>query len=394
LPAQGTGSVDSAVTRSGFTLACVGDVMPAENALDLLHRAGSASAGRRIWQAVDGADVILANLEAPVTSSDSVHKDKRYCFKCAGEVLSVFDKRFVLSLANNHIFDYGEQGVLDTIEALDGRGLLHTGAGRNLEEAGKPVMLEVAGVRLGILCAADPRYQAATRNAAGTFPARAGILREAIRSLRVDADIVAISIHSGQEFLPVPTPRQMYLAELCLLEGVRVVSFHHSHSLSGIRRDDRGAVFFGTGNYLFPWGDTPRRFTSWQEGAVWRVGLDVCSRDIVKVEIVPILLDGDGFPCEASGAVASRILDRIARYSGRLNCGSDLRWWRLREMMNPLYLWLNLVNYTDIARRHGIRAAFRTLREGMASQLIAGRSGESDPDNGVSGQGVVDNQKR
>jgi poly-gamma-glutamate capsule biosynthesis protein CapA/YwtB (metallophosphatase superfamily) len=347
--------------------------MPAGSPFELLLRTGAASARERIWRAVGGADVILANLEAPITDSKVPYSDKRFRFRCARETPSLFDRRFVLGLANNHIFDFGEKGLLDTIEALDARGLHHAGAGRNLEEAGQPAILEAAGLRLGILCAADSRYQAATTKSAGTYPATPELMRESIRSLRKSVEIVTVSIHSGLEFLSVPTPRQIDLAELCMEEGALAVCFHHSHCISGVRRDKRGVVFFGTGNYVFPWGDTPRRFMAWREGAVWRVRVDALGLEIESVDAVPVLLDDEGLPCEASGEAARRILDRIARCSSRLRSAHGLRWWRLREMISPIYLWLNLVNYADIARRHGIRTSLRTMAEGIAVQWTAGR---------------------
>ncbi len=362
---MGIPNVDSATPTAGIKLACLGDAMPAGTALDAVYHTGT----EQVWPGIEGADAVVMNLECPLTDAPQAHQNKRYSFRCTRDVLDVFDRRFVFGLANNHIFDYGERGLLETIEALDTRNFLHAGAGRNLEEAARPVMLDCAGVRLGVLCAADPRYHAATNTSAGTFPADSGILRESIRALRESADITVVSIHSGQEFLPVPSPRQQQLSELCLEEGARIVAFHHAHCISGIRRDRRGVVFFGTGNYIFPRGDTPRRYVFWHESAVWQVTLNVRTRQIEKTAVLPVVLDDGGLPHAAPERAARKILDRVSRYSDRICASGRLGWWRLREMARPVYLWMNLVNYIDIARRNGIRATLRALAGGIAAQL-------------------------
>jgi len=368
LSGQEANAAPGSPPRAGLSLACLGDVMPADvGVLEALRRLGAETVRRRVWQPVDGADAVLINLETAITAASQAHRSKRYCFKWTSEILDLFDGRFILGLANNHIFDYGEKGLLDTLEALDARNLRHAGAGRNLQEAG-PVVFDVAGVRLGVICAADPRYQAATKTSAGTFPAIPGLLRESIREVQRDTDIVLVSIHSGQEFLPVPSPRQRQLAELCLEEGARLVSFHHAHCVSGVRSDSRGIVLFGTGNYLFPRGDTPSRFSAFQESAAWRVSLDTSRRKVQEIVIQPILIGVDGLPRKASESESGRILGRIKRCSDRI-CAGRLRWWRLREMMKPVYLWMNMVNYVDIARRNGVRASLRMLVEGMRAQL-------------------------
>ncbi len=361
--------------RAGFSLACIGDVMPAATAEEL-KTLGAEALRNQIWKPVEGVDAILMNLEAPITSNARTHANKRYCFRCSKSVLDLLDGRFIIGLANNHIFDYGEKGLLDTLEALDSRNFTHSGAGRNLRDAG-PVVTEIAGVRLGIICAADVRYQAATKTSAGTFPAIPGLLRDSISDLRRRTAVVLVSIHGGQEFLPVPSPQQRRLADLCLDEGARVVSFHHAHCVSGWRWDHRGVTLFGTGNYLFPWGDTPSSYSAFRESAAWRVILDPSRPETERLEIRPILIGEDGLPREASAVDAARILGRIRRYSDRIRA-EKLGWWRVREMMRPVYLWMNMTNYADIARRNGIRASLRLLAEGIRTQMTAGRQDEDE----------------
>jgi poly-gamma-glutamate capsule biosynthesis protein CapA/YwtB (metallophosphatase superfamily) len=349
-----------------FTLACLGDVMPAG-----LPAAGWDEAAARAWSPVADADAVLVNLETPVTDSKETFRDKRYCFRTEADALRLFDGRFIIGLANNHIFDYGERGLLDTLDALKSRGAVCAGAGRNIQEAG-PVVVERAGIRLGIVCAADPRYHPATRTSAGTFPAVPELLQEGLRGLRPRADCLVVSIHSGQEFLPVPSRRQIQLADLCLAEGASVVSFHHAHCLSGVRHDARGLVLFGTGNYVFPRGDTPAAYSAYHESAAWCATIDRSGGAVRGVEIRPVVLSPEGWPAPASASRATAIVRRIEHYSRRIERGR-LEGWRLLEMARPVYLWMNAVNYVDIARRHGIRASMAAVAEGVRANITTGR---------------------
>lgn len=351
-----------------FTLACVGDVMPAG-----LPAEGWDEAAARAWAPVADADAVLVNLETPITGSTEAFRDKRYCFRADADALRMFDDRFIVGLANNHVFDQGERGLLDTLDALNARGAVFVGAGRNLEEAG-PKVVERVGVRLGIVCAADPRYQTATRTSAGNFPATPELLRESLRSLRPRADCLIVSIHCGQEFLPVPSQRQVQLADLCLAEGASVVSFHHAHCLSGMRRDERGVVLFGTGNYLFPRGDTPAAYTAYQEGAAFCATIDRAGGAVQGLDVRPVVLSPEGWPVSAPASRGTAILDKIGRYSRRIERGR-LESWRLMEMARPVYLWMNAVNYLDIARRHGVRASLAAVVDGVRANITTGRQG-------------------
>jgi poly-gamma-glutamate capsule biosynthesis protein CapA/YwtB (metallophosphatase superfamily) len=351
-----------------FTLACVGDVMPAG-----LPAAGWDEAAARAWAPVADADAVLVNLETPITTQTEAFRDKRYCFRADADVLRMFDDRFIIGLANNHVFDQGERGLLDTLDALKARGATFVGAGRNLEEAG-PLVVERAGVRLGIVCAADPRYQTATATSAGNFPATPERLRESLRGLRSRADCLIVSIHCGQEFLPVPSQRQVQLADLCLAEGASVVNFHHAHCLSGIRREARGLVLFGTGNYLFPRGDTPVAYTAYHESAAFCATIDRSSGAVHHVDVRPVVLSPEGWPVAATASAAAAILRKIERHSQSIERGR-LERWRLMEMARPVYLWMNAVNYLDIARRHGVRASIAAVIDGVRANITTGKQG-------------------
>ena len=149
--------------------------------------------------------------------------------------------------------DYGDEGLAETIAALNARGIVYAGAGRNLQEASKPALIDVEGVRVAVLCCADSRFQAATDYRAGTCPANIELVETSVRKLRSTADVVMLSVHMGIEFFPVPSMRQLELADVCARAGVSVLQFHHAHMISGVQNIGECAVLFGTGNFIFPY---------------------------------------------------------------------------------------------------------------------------------------------
>lgn len=354
--------------EQGLSLALVGDVMLGGRALEALRRMGAEAMARLIWEPVGEAEVIVANLEAPITEVNQVRENKRYNLSATKEILDLFNERFVVGLANNHILDYGEKGLLETLDALNERGIVHTGAGRDLDEARRPAIKRVGDLNLAVFAAADSRWQAATEMSAGVFPAREELLRESLQDIAPQVDEVVVSIHAGTEFISVPSPAQLRLAEQCLEEGARVVSFHHAHCLGGVERAEKGIVLYGTGNYVFP-NSLGVPFSEWDKGAVWRITLPESCNGISRLEIVPVLLNGEGLPESASGKQAEEILAKVEKHSRRLQGRFSLSMWRLSEMLRPQYLRLNAVHYADIVRRQGALGMMRALWQGVQTQL-------------------------
>jgi poly-gamma-glutamate synthesis protein (capsule biosynthesis protein) len=349
-------------------LTVIGDIM-----LGSLARSGEepTSTKSRLWSPLDGTDLILCNLECPVTSAAIARQDKQYNFYSHLDSLDVFDDRFVLGLANNHVMDFGAQGLRETIEALDARGLLHAGAGLTIGEAMKPVVLELNDSRIGVICAADPRYQPATSSTPGTFPALPELLKEAIQELGSCSDTILVSLHMGMEYTSCPTPLMERTADMCLEEGANVVAFHHAHCISGTTTDRRGTILWGTGNYFFP-PDQALVFRPWFDSAVWRIELPVADKRPERLETVPVVLDNDGFPHRATGKHERRILRSISRWSSRMKSGRLAGAWRFFSLLQPSYLRACLPAYLDIARRKGPTEVLRSLSATIKTQFRPG----------------------
>ena len=357
---------------SRLTVRCVGDIAPVRGALENLGNTDAGEYARQILNSLPQSDLTVANLEAPVVSQATLGENKRYSLRTDVSALDLFGSRSVLSLANNHIMDYGEQGLAETIAALNARGIIHAGAGRNLEEASKPALIDVGGIRVAVLCCADPRFKAATAHRAGTCPATIELVDASVRKLLSTADIVIVSVHMGIEFLPVPSRRQLELAEVCARAGASVLQFHHTHTISGIQNIGECTVLFGTGNFLFPYIVTAGHRRAWHKTAVWTVdvALDQHKPMSTSATWTPLLIDHAGLPTPAPRKAANNINREIKRWSGRIQNRTTLQAWRLLYVLRPGYLWLAIVNYGDMVRRRGLICTAREFGRALRASFM------------------------
>lgn len=345
-----------------------GDVLLTEDFLAMAAEQGGVELRGPLWQPLSGCGLVLANLEGPVTEREVPAENKTYNLKTARRALELFDARFVLSLANNHIMDFGPQGLSDTIDALDDAGLAYAGAGRDLHQARAPRYLPAGGVECAVICAADPRFQPATASSPGTFPAIPELLAASIREARCRARFVAVSIHMGLEHTGIPSATQRRLAEACLAAGAHLLQFHHAHCLAGCASDGRGIVLFGTGNYVFP---RHARFEVARSRltAAWKVRYSKQADAVVALGVAPAMIDGIGMPHAAGEKVAQRIRRRIRQCSRRALAPYGRPFWLVWEMLKPGFLGINGWNYFCMFRRRGLRFLCRSLVEGLKVHL-------------------------
>jgi poly-gamma-glutamate capsule biosynthesis protein CapA/YwtB (metallophosphatase superfamily) len=349
--------VSKSVDPKGIRISLAGDVFIPDTSFVNVGVQERNTVRSRFAAPFEGADLVLLNFEAPVTDAPRPQEQKRYNLRNSSDCLELFDDRFVLSLANNHIMDYGEAGLTSTIEQMTARGLPFGGAGINIEEASKPAFIERAGVKVAIICAADPRFQPAGPSSPGTLPAHSDLLVRIIGEAKDQADFVVLSVHAGMEFTSVPTPFMINLVDQCLTAGAQIIGFHHTHCLSGFTQKHGQLVIWGAGNYAFPY-NIPRGFSPWFHSAVWNVTIDQ-DHQMVKTDLVPIVIDRNGFPCMIRGSLAGRISAGIRKYSLRIDGRHKLWFWRLCSLLRPVYLWLAINNYAGMARRKGWKSVVK-----------------------------------
>lgn len=208
---------------------------------------------------LDG-DLNFANVETVVTDRNDFEppeKDKLFCFRThPNAIRALLETKFNLfNLANNHAFDYGETGILETVKHLElladeqaakGSPLYMAGIGKDFDRASSPALITLKGIRIafsaiGIGPGAD---------AVKPGGAHVSRYREPLRRLKdAPADLRIVSLHDGKEGILFPIDRQMRISREAVRDfGADIVLNHHSHRAAGIERYGDSVIFYGLGN--------------------------------------------------------------------------------------------------------------------------------------------------
>jgi len=268
-----------------FTLVASGDILLGGSAAPVLKQRGFDFPFAATRAILSDADLAVGNLEAPLTDSDDEFGDKRFRFKVPPAAAAALrDAGFdVLTLANNHLGDFGPQGVLDTVTTLRDAGLKSAGAGRNLAQAREPALVTVGDQTVALLAYSNtfPTEFYATATHPGTAPGYPSHVVADIRKARALADVVIVSFHWGGEALVEPKDYQQNLGRQAIDAGAQVVLGHHPHVLQGVEFYHGGVIYYSLGNFAFgSYSKTART------SALARVTLR--DGEVAKAEVLPL----------------------------------------------------------------------------------------------------------
>ena len=247
-----TAAGDSA-TETPLVLRFGGDCLLADHYEEAVGENGdSAFAGFNLFNT---ADLSCVNLECPVTVRGEKIK-KPYNFRMNPAFLTALNRAGIdiVNIANNHIFDYGRQGLFDTISYLDSVGLWHVGAGRTEQEAETPVIVQAGKRRIGFQgYYGGGEAPVASGPNPGVVPRSLPVILADIDSLRTrdSVDYVVVILHWGTEKATAPDIGQIQFAHALINGGADAVIGHHPHVLQGIELYKSGVIVYSLGNFVF-----------------------------------------------------------------------------------------------------------------------------------------------
>jgi poly-gamma-glutamate synthesis protein (capsule biosynthesis protein) len=237
-----------------FSIAAVGDVMMEGTALPVIREKGPDYPFAATKPLFDGADMAVANLEAPFGTGGRPFA-KTFTFRVPPEFgVGIRNAGFdVLTLANNHILDYGPSELGSTLALLDSLKLAHCGAGWNSTEAEKEAVFKKSGWTVAVLAYSLTYPEAfwATASRCGTAFPRKETLKRRIADIRSSADLVVVCFHWGQELASVPQWYQQEFARLSIDSGADLVIGHHPHVLQGLELYKGKPIAYSLGNFVF-----------------------------------------------------------------------------------------------------------------------------------------------
>ncbi|MGN8799872.1 CapA family protein [Candidatus Merdisoma sp. HCP28S3_D10] len=249
---------DTAEPKENVTLLFAGDLFLTDILQEKYDKNGaSAAAAPELLSVTRSADIFMLNQEFPFGTTGEAVEDKEYTFRVDPKYVSLLPELGVdvVTLANNHMLDYGRGPLKETLEALDEAGILHVGAGQNLEEASALKTIEAGGWTIGFLGATRviPEHSwTASWSNSGLFttydPTK--LLGE-IQAAKQQFDYVVVYVHWGIERNTEPEEYQKSLARQYIDAGADAVIGAHPHVLQGIEYYQGKPIFYSLGNFIF-----------------------------------------------------------------------------------------------------------------------------------------------
>ncbi len=226
----------------------VGDVMLSRNI------ASSKNPFELISPQLNQADLVFGNLENPV-SSKGQETGHMYSLRANPEVLPNLKTAgfTVLSVANNHAFDYGLEAFTDTLNNLKQNNLAYTGGGNNFSEAHGGAYQEINGIRTTILSYTDllPKSEAATDTQAGVAYLDEAQMTQDIKTAKAKSDLVIVSFHWGKEYDTKSNEHQQKIAAAAVKAGADLIIGHHPHVVQEVMELHGVPVAYSLGNFIF-----------------------------------------------------------------------------------------------------------------------------------------------
>ena len=248
--------------KDSTTISIVGDIDLADNwyiAPKYDERGGiNGILSEEILDIMKTSDFMIANSEFTISNRGTPLPGKLYTFRAKPERVDIYHEMGIdlVTLANNHVYDYGRDAFFDMLSVLAEKKVPAIGAGKNIEEAKKPYYLILGGYKFVFVNATRAeKYKltpGATAESEGVFrcydPTK---LLEEIKELRPDNDYVVAILHYGTEDTHKLEDVQIELSHQLIDNGVDIVVGHHAHTLQGIEVYNHKPIIYNLGNYLF-----------------------------------------------------------------------------------------------------------------------------------------------
>ncbi len=300
-------------------LAAVGDIMLDRALGDAVTAGDIAFPFARVADLLQEADYTVGNLESALGDTGEAAA-KSYTFRAppaAAQSLAWagFD---LVSLANNHALDFGPAALLQGISLLAKEGIATVGAGAGDEEARRPHVTEINGIRFAFLGYVHvpvegraPYFDTASWRAIPGVPGLAWAdpdhVAADVATIRNAVDVVVVILHSGYEYVPSPSPEQAAAARAAVDAGASLVIGHHAHILQGVEFRASGAIVYGLGNFAF-------NITGPPQTVILNAWFD--EQGLRQLAFQPAIIQGSGQPAPVTGAEAAAIRRQIYGLSG------------------------------------------------------------------------------
>lgn len=199
-------------------------------------------------------DIVSGNLEGPISlggrDMGSVYSFRAHPSVIQGLLGSNFS---VLSLANNHIYDWGSEALMDTKNLLSQHAIASVGAGVDILEASTPTIIEKNNISVGFIGCSTiyGSFALAGENKEGLLSCGSEYFFETLSNLKDNVDVSVVSLHWGDEYSNVSPSQRTFAYELIGEYGVNIIVGHHPHVVQSIEWYENSLIFYSLGNFIF-----------------------------------------------------------------------------------------------------------------------------------------------
>lgn len=350
------------MAKEAITFVGAGDV--------IIDREKPETIFRHVSDVFKSADIAYVNMEQVLSERGTPHP--RQAVYSSSKMVDAYTKNGidVVSLATNHIMDWGAEGLLGTLETLKSAGIPHCGAGKNIAEARKPVILERKGTKVGFLnfCTVAFEEYAATDDTPGLASLKVytvyervdyqpatppliisitkkedlALLVESVENLKAQVDVVILCMHWGQHLLPAIIPDYCFeMGHAAIDAGADMIIGSHTHILKGIEMYKGKPIFYSVGNFALELGphmkdhkhvnklDKLYRIKDWHDRRKTMIAKAVIEDgEIARVSYIPCYERDDKEPetLKRDDPRAQDVYDYIIEISRSEGLSTNFRW--------------------------------------------------------------------
>jgi hypothetical protein len=240
----------------------------------------------KVLDTFSNADFNIVNLESSLTfagKENEILKTGPH-LKASPETIGALQllKTNLVTLANNHIYDYGDKGLDDTLALCEKHNISVVGAGTSLHEASKIFLKKFEEVTIAFINIAENEWSNADEFHAGANPMNIIANIRSINEAKKIADIIILIVHGGHELYHFPSPRMVAQYRFYAEQGASLIVSHHSHYISGYEIFNGVPIFYGLGNFLF---DSSINLKDWYQGLL--LSIEISSEKKISWKLHP-----------------------------------------------------------------------------------------------------------
>ena len=302
----------------------------------------------------ENKDLVFANIECAITESENRIAKFGPNLKAPTETAEMLKELgvTVCGFSNNHIFDFGKEGAIDSINAVTAAGLDYTGFGENLEDSRKNYVYEKDGETVCIIAVCEHEYSYALEDRMGSRPYDEYDTMEDIRAAKAKYDRVLVMYHGGKEHCRYPSPRLRKLCQAMAKNGADLVLCQHTHCIGTYEQFEGCHILYGQGNFQF---NNIVGLPSWD--SLLAVEYDTKSHEITFTPIVNV----DAGLSLAKGEAKATIMSEFEARNAQLHNGEWKQGWHefcVNYKDGYIYAIRNACNENSTDRQNNVFAHY------------------------------------